>query len=962
VSERESEIERICQATLDCPPETRAEELAKACSGDAAMRREVEALLAFEAAADGFMATPASWTAASRRPNEPDAGPPLTFALPSRLGPYEIESILGTGGMGEVYRARDTRLDRDVALKVLPPSLAADPERLARFQREARVLASMNHPNIAQLYGVEQQALVMELVDGETLKAPLPMPAALDCAGQIAAALEAAHEKGIVHRDLKPANVMTTPQGVVKVLDFGLAMTEDSLRINIESGRATDPSGYLPPSSGATRVGMIMGTAAYMSPEQASGKPADKRADIWSFGVVLWELLTGRSLFEAGTLTKTLSNVSNAPIDFRQLPRDTHPAIRDLLARCLDRDAKTRLRDIGEARIQIQRCLATPTAATPPFSKERMARAATWVGTCAAVVFAILLAIERWTAQRPETLEPVRFVIPAPQQTTVTSGLALSPDGRQVAFTAKRADGRVRIWVHSFDLADAHSLPGTEDAFSPLFWSPDSRFVGFATGMTLKKVAVAGGPPFTLCDRCGPASIGSRVFRGGSWNSGGVIVYAISSNGLWRIPEAGGAPLRLSSIGDYGCPTFLPDGEHFLYTWFGRDPKPGIYVGAVRDLEQRPSRPLMEGAFVLSAYAPSRDASVGHLLALREGILTAQPFNTRTLALSGEPALLAESVPAVSPPWAFSASATGALAFSTTALADSSRLQWFDRSGTQLAQLGPLSYDSNISISPDGRRIAFDRIESDRRTRRIWSADKARGVLTLLDPSTRAWSPVISSDGRVAFTSAPDIYLTKVSASAPPELLHRSPNLKHPNDWSPDGRFLIFDDHHPTRRHDLLVLRIGDHEPIPLVATEADEGPAAFSPDGKWIAYSSDETGRSEIIVRDFVPDRVPAVGSFRITVSTNGGDKPRWRRDGRELYYIAPDGRLMAVPVRTAPTFDPGVPVALFETHVPKGSFFPYDVAQDGRFLVDTLDDPSFGPSARMTVVLNWATRLTKH
>ena len=318
-----------------------------------------------------------------------------------------------------------------------------------------------------------------------------------------------------------------------------------------------------------------MGTPPYMSPEQASGKPVDKRTDIWSFGVVVWELLTGRRLFEGDTTAETLSSVKTAAIDLQRLPGETPIAIRDLLARCLDRDPRTRLRDIGEARIQIQRALAG-TSQPSVFLTERLFRAVTWVSIALAVLFGVLFAIERRAARRLEPPLPLTFHIPAPLQTTFASGPALSPDGRHVAFTARSADGRVRIWVHSLDSANAGPLPGTEDAFSPLFWSPDSHFVGFATGMTLRKIGVAGGPPVTLCDRCGPTSIGSRVFRGGAWSSDGVIVYAISSNGLWRIPDAGGAPVRVTPAGDYGYPSFLPDGEHILYTWFGSDPPPGV--------------------------------------------------------------------------------------------------------------------------------------------------------------------------------------------------------------------------------------------------------------------------------------------------------------------------------------------------------------------------------------------------
>ena len=666
---------------------------------------------------------------------------------------------------------------------------------------------------------------------------------------------------------------------------------------------------------------MILGTAAYMSPEQARGKAVDKRADIWAFGVVLYEMLTGRPLFEGETTAETLANVKTATIDLRRLPRETPVAIRDLLARCLDRDARTRLRDIGEARIRIQRSRAeTPQPAV--LLTERLFRAAAWVSIGLAVLFGVLFAIERRAARRLEPPLPLTFHILAPPQTTFASGPALSPDGRHVAFTARSADGRVRIWVHSLDSGNARPLPGTEDAFSPLFWSPDSRFVGFATGMTLSKIPVAGGRPVALCDRCGPTSIGSRVFRGGTWNADGVIVYAISSNGLWRIPDSGGAPLRVTPAGDYGYPAFLPDGGHVLYTWFGRDPQPGLYLGDIRLHEPRPSRRLIDGAFVLGGYAPGVGAKNGHLLALREGVLTARLFDPTTATGSGEAAVVAEDVPTLDPPAAFSASLTGTVAFSSATSADRSRLVWFDRSGTELGQLGSPSYGSNISISPDGKQIAFDSIDADRHTRHIWTADPVRGVVTLVNTPARNWTPATSSNGDVAFVSAETIFLTRPSAIDAPEPLYRSRNPKLPNDWSPDGRFLIFNELHPTRRADLYVLSTEQRQAIPLIVTDADEWPAIFSPDGKWIAYSSDETGTREVYVRDFASGSVPAVGSVKMRVSTNGGDKPRWRRDGTELYYISPDRRLMAVPVTRTPAFTSAYPSGFSKCVCPRPIF----------------------------------------
>ena len=479
------------------------------------------------------------------------------------------------------------------------------------------------------------------------------------------------------------------------------------------------------------------------------------------------------------------------------------------------------------------------------------------------------------------------FHIDAPPQVTVIGGPALSPDGRHLAFTAKAKDGRVGIWVHALQSGDAHPLAGTEDAFDPLFWSPDSRFVGFATGLQIKKIAIAGGPAVALCDRCGPTAIGSRVFRGGAWNTAGEIVYAISSDGLWRLPDAGGTPRRVTPAGDYGYPAFLPDGVHVLYTWFGRDPKPGVYVGDIRQTEPRPLRRLVDGAFVVSGYTPRAGGTDGYLLALREGVLTARSFDPTTATPSGEPLLIEQGVPVVTPPAAFSASLTGAVAFTTSTSADSSRLLWLDRKGTKLGQLGPRAYGSNVSISRDGRQIAFDSIEADRRTRHMWTADPVRGVVTMVSTEARAWTPIPGADGVIAFAGPPDLYVTRPSAIGPPDLLYTSPYGKVPNDWSRDGRFLTFNELHPTRRSDLYVLRADRREAIPLVVTDADELPAIFSPDGRWIAYSSDETGIREVYVRDFAPDRMPAVGSVKLRVSTEGGDKPRWQRNGTELYLL---------------------------------------------------------------------------
>jgi hypothetical protein len=473
----------------------------------------------------------------------------MPLSAGTRLGPYEILAPLGAGGMGEVYRALDTKLKREVALKVLPDSFASDPERMARFQREAEVLAALNHPNIAAIYGVEDRALVMELVAGENIHGPLPVESALNYAKQIADALEAAHEKGIVHRDLKPANIMITPAGAVKVLDFGLAaITPDS-----SSGSADRPNSPTL-TMRATQAGMLMGTAAYMSPEQAAGKPVDKRADIWSFGVVLWEMLTGQRLFDGETISHTLADVLRAPIDFEKLPKETPGPIRDLLRRCLDRDVKTRLRDIGEARVVISRVGKEPEAPAITPSRSRLGYVAWGVAGMLLVALAALAFVHfRETSPREQAL---RYTIATPEGSTIHS-FAISPDGRSLVIAAA-VNGKRQLWLRAMDALQAQPLPFTDDAMYP-FWSPDSRYIGFFALGKLKKVAASGGPAQSLCD--------APEGRGGSWNHDDVIVFAPSNvgSGIRRVAAAGGVPSDVTKAnGNLRQPVFLPDGRHFL--------------------------------------------------------------------------------------------------------------------------------------------------------------------------------------------------------------------------------------------------------------------------------------------------------------------------------------------------------------------------------------------------------------
>jgi Tol biopolymer transport system component len=917
----------------------------------------------------------------------------LALAPGARLGSYEILSALGAGGMGEVYRARDTKLGREVALKLLPDVFAANSERLQRFQREAQVLASLNHPHIAQIYGLEDSgdspALVMELVEGSTLadrikQGPLPLDEALTIARQVAEALEAAHEKGVIHRDLKPANVMMAHDGVVKVLDFGLAA------VALGTGSSETDATHSPTlTMAATRSGVILGTAAYMSPEQAAGKAVDKRADIWSFGVMLWEMLTGQRLFDGETISHTLADVLRAEIDFGKLPRETPPVIREVLLRCLDRDTRSRLRDIGEARVAIQKYLVNPASAGVTSAAPSQAVSKTsWLAAAAMGVAAVGVASAAALAfvhfrERPTVAAPVRFQILPPEQTVFASTGVLSPDGRRIAFEAPGPDGRTLLWVRSLDALDARPLPGTEGVIVGPFWSPDSRFLAFGVNGfpgRLKKIDASGGPPQILCEYTGG-------FREGAWSPGGVILFGAQGTGLLRVSEAGGTPSPVTRIDvsrqeiQHAGPAFLPDGRHFLYHRASRvQENTGVYVGAIDATPESQSTTRMLATGSDPVYVPSSLSDDGFILFLREGSLLAQAFDGRS-QLRGDAIPIAEDVGSNGSYGWFSASPTGALAFRTgRGSAATIELLWFDRQGKRLGQLGPrLEYGTiGVQLSPDGKRVVVTKGESNAlsgalgsiQDSRAWTAELSRAIFSRLNPGEGSENGVaVSPDGHIAFSSTlngaiGDLYwMNAGGVGAPEPLLVKSLTVKHANDFSPDGRFLIYDDH-TAQRQDLWILPTepppsGERKPIPFLVTQADETFGQFSPDGKWIAYSSDESGRREVFVQGFAPDRVPAAGVSKSQISTAGGDKPRWRRDGTELYYIAPDRKMMAVPVKLGPPFEPGVAVPLFETKV--AGFFPYDVSADGRCLLYTPSEAEAPASSAVTIVLNWQAALKR-
>jgi Tol biopolymer transport system component len=918
----------------------------------------------------------------------------MTLSTGTKLGSYEITGAIGAGGMGEVYRARDAKLGRDVALKVLPEAFARDAERMARFQREAKVLASLNHPNIASIYGLEDSgvthALVMELVEGLTLadrikSGPIPISEALPIAKQICDALEYAHERGVVHRDLKPANVKVTNDDAVKVLDFGLAKAIEGDAASMDI--TTSPT----MSRMATEAGVLLGTAAYMSPEQAKGRPVDRRADIWAFGCVLYEMLTGKMAFSGETVTDTLAAVIMKDPDWSQLPAATPVRVRVLLQRCLQKDPKQRLRDIGDARISLDEILAgapdASLAGAAGISAPPWRRGLPWAMFAASLSTAVALAFVHFREKPPAPTEPVRFEIPVPEKTALARQgvFAVSPDGRQLAFFAAGSDGVQRLWVRPLDSVEARPLPSSESSSTTaFFWSPDSQYIAFDAGETLKKINISTGEAETLCDLPNDAI-------GGSWNRDGVIIFGQNPGGLMRVSANGGSaspltnpnPSRKETYDDF--PTFLPDGRHFIYLRHSNESEnSGVYIGSLdAKLEEQDSKRLLATQFG-AGYVPSTDAGPSQLLFIRDGTLMAQPFDANRLELVGEPVLVVERVGFWRTAGYFSASANGVLVYRTGGSRVS--LSWFDRDGEVLGTVGEAvgQYTTALSLSPDGMRAAATRADPSDGGTALWLLDLSRGTSARFTFGPAHWAQVgiWSPDGnRIIFASDPDdvtgdftkgmdLYQRPANGANDQELLLKASEsawrIEWPTSWSRDGRFLLYTAWNPSdpkSRGGLWVLRLaGDKKPFQFLGSEFDSDDGQFSPDGNWVAYRSNESGRQEIYVRPFSPDVTAAASDTggKWLISTEGGRGPRWRGDGKELYYIAPDWKLMAVEIATKPVFRAGVPKVLFQTPLSAAqSVFAWDVTPDGkRFLFPT---PAEQTTVPFTVVLNWQAGLKK-
>jgi eukaryotic-like serine/threonine-protein kinase len=956
--DRRHQLSSLYHAALARPAGERPAFLEAACDGDETLLREVESLLAQEHV--DSLNQPALTLTVGPAHGRPLAG--------RQFGNYFVKSLIGAGGMGEVFLARDNRLGRDVAIKILPSAFSSSPERIARFEREARLLASLNHPRIGAIYGVEEaegvRALVLELIEGSTLaerlaEGRLPVAEALPIARQIAEALEAAHDKGIIHRDLKPANIKIASDGQVKVLDFGIAKV-------MESGSIDEASRAPTKTSTGTAAGIVVGTPAYMSPEQIRGEAVDRRADIWAFGCVLFEMLAGRRAFNANTSADTVASVLERSPDRGLLP-DVPAPVRRLLRRCLEKDRRQRLADIADARLEIDEALA-PSSRDETGGARRPPAYVALIMTVAAGALVVAAAAGLYCFQPAATPpEAIRLSVTLPANTRfqVAGGStgapagnsgSISPDGRKLLFTLVDNTGNWQMWIRSLVAPSAYAVQGTEGANSP-FWSPDSRRVGFFAAGKLKTIDITSGSasPITICD--------APNGRGGAWNDDDVIVFAPSNTTpLYRVSARGGQPVQVTTLqpGDswHRSPSFLPDGQHFLYRALGTSP--GILIGS---LNSAPATRLT-AADTNAVYAPP-----GYVLFTRATTLLAQPFDASTRQLTGEPQRIAEDVATdlVNGLSAFSVSANDVLAFRRGGIrAGAFQLAWFDRGGTQLGSVGPPAPYRGVSLSPDGKQVAMHR--HDGQGGDVWLFDLARGAMPrfTFEPAQDNASPVWSPDGqRVAYASMRDgkwgIYQKAANSSGAEELLVQADSVLVPTSWAPDGRSLLYEVVGTQNRNDLMLLSLtSPRSTSALLQTPFNESLGQVSRDGKWFTYQSNESGQSEVYV-----DAFPA-GGAKLQISTDGGTAPRWRADGREILYtrsstegwkmmaaaLAPDGSGMrAEPPRALFDFD-----GLNVNHATP--YYAFDLTADGQRIL--LGIPNAEEVATVIdLVLNWPAAL---
>jgi eukaryotic-like serine/threonine-protein kinase len=876
---------------------------------------------------------------------------------------YRLVEKIGEGGMGVVWKAVDTTLDREVAVKILPESLAADTERLQRFEREAKVLASLNHPNVATVHGFHDadgvRFLVMELVSGETLEERLKrgrMAAdeALPIARKIVEGIEYAHERGIVHRDLKPANIKLTADGGVKVLDFGLAkaIAGDAS----SSGPTSTPTVMPTLTSMGTVAGMILGTAAYMSPEQARGGTIDRRADIWAFGAVLFEMLTGRRAFEGDTVSDTLASVLRAPMEWELLSAGTPPSVVRLLKRCLERDPKKRLRDIGEARIALDTAGSEPEVDARGQVPVPVPARLPWALFAAAAIAAIVMGGLIATRKPPEA-RVVRFTVEPGDKLTRIDWPRLSPDGRLLAFQGYDVAGKVAIWVRPVDSLTPYPLAGTEGMTGRPFWSPDSRYLAYFDGRQLKKIPVAGGPPQLI----GEAENGAD----GTWGTNGVIVFdgRGAVDPVRRISAAGGKATPAFTgtgkdlPGTASWPFFLPDGKHFLFMANGGGGGTGGNTIAVAVLDKPGFKQLTEtGSRV--------EYANGCIVYVLHGTLVAQRFDADRLALSGDPIPLADHVSENSTRALFSVSTGGAIAYQAGTTGVTSELVWLDRTGKELGKVGQPDAYGEVALALDGSRVAYSLNDARTETRDVWVRDLARDTASRLtfDPAndySAVWSP---DGGLILFTTTRSGYANCMAKAAngtgDEKLVYKEDGVNiTPRDVSRDGRWLLLGRFAQGEQPGTLVVSADGTGSAVRVAGSGSQQAGQFSPDGRFIAYMSNETGSLEIYVQTW------PLGGGKWQISNGGGVLPRWRGDGKELFYRNIAHEFYAVPVTLEPRFAAGIPKLLFKRRVQGDNPATpnFAMTQDGqKFLVNaSLGTTQASP---FTIVLNWPESLTQH
>lgn len=900
----------------------------------------------------------------------------------TKLGVFEISTLLGVGGMGEVYRARDTKLGRDVAIKILPQEFAGDRDRLARFQREARLLAALNHPNIAHIHELQEsdgvQFLVMELVGGTTLAdrlkgGPLALEEILNLFGQIADGLDEAHQQGVIHRDLKPANIKINDEGKASLLDFGLAKAAE-LQSSFSDAEVTSP--WNADGAGTSCEGQVLGTPAYMSPEQARGKPVDKRTDIWAFGCCLYESLTGHRPFHGETGSDTLAKILTAEPGWERLPKRTPPRLRELIAKCLAKDLKTRLRDIGDARLELSQIASNPnissTATALPEGVIGVRRTQFVALILGAMVFASLVGAAAWSVLRPapalvqapkNNRSVIRATLELPAETPIRATFgapvprfALSPDGSRLVFMGTK-EGETMLYLRPMDRLESSPLPGTQGAHSP-FFSPDGQWVGFFAGGKLKKVRIGGPQPVVLCD--------ARIPMGSSWGRDGTIYFAESATevaplnrGLKRVRESGGVPEWLThnegdvNIVGHAFPCVLPDDKTVLFT----------LASYTKDSTSIAALSLQTGKWkvVLPQAGEPQYASTGHVLFRSGRSMYAARFDLNSLQVVGPriPVLQSNLVPAMSD--------TGCLVHTKLASQEydgrfpAGPLVWVNRDGETEPLKAPLLPYFGVRLSPDGTRLALT--ISNERGYDIWFYDLERDTMSRLNFEGSNRNPVWTPDGRrIVFSSDHggktfNLFAAPADGSAQPQRLTQSDVVQFASSISPDGRTLAFLQLQPSLNGDVYTLALdGSGPPTPLIQTRFFHYSAIFSPDGRWLAFSSDETGQQEVVIQSY-PE--PAA---KWQISSHGGAAPRWSPTGDKLFYRH-DAEMFAVSIESKPDFKPGRPQLLFEKPILEASpAASYDISTDGqRFIMPGLPEGDLTSVHQLIVVQNWFEELER-